>query len=612
MGDNKENRWRGLWWKSTIGVVLFLLIAVSVIAIKFDAIALSFINRSLSAYLVDGGDLKTINCQLLTGSCELGDLSISQPAFAQIPVLKLERFAMQIDLSTLFSDEIVIEKVVVKDLKVSLVRDKTGTLNIEKLLIPTTDNALSADKFVSSDLSLPTIRVQSIEVKNFKIHVIDAVTKKRWMARIRIDFDANDLQLRDMLNGDIFLGEIMVVLSEFSVDQPAGFGSGKLLTVDKITVESGPLDLLSSDYGVKNISVDGFSSSMVVPPDGVSNFHQLVTLLANSKQKSSTKHSEVSATQSSSSFAHDLPHIFVEKMTIEHGNLLLRDESIGTVPVEISLDEIAADAQSINLFSIQSDVNPATLSATFILNQPNGLPVAYFGSFARIGPFNDEIPPLNAQMRLVGFKLDTLGPLFPKSVRAAIGASGFDVGAALSLKSDSIKLQARILTDENIVYDAIRVQGKLSDPKIEVDAILAGFGRVTGGIFNFGKGSLSASYDVAKTGVDITTGVGSSVYHMGKNLGSSLFKTGAGLATFNADQVVEGTVGATGGSFGLMSDAIRSAGSTTSSGLNTSMSSLRGASGVAAWDSEIPERYQAAMTQAQTALSEMAYPLQTD
>lgn len=612
MGNNTENRWRGLWWKSVIGGVLFLLIAVSIIAIKFDALALYFLNHSLSTYFVAGGNLKTIHCKLTSGICELGELSISQPNFAQTPVLKLDRFTIQIDPTTLFSDEIAIKKVAVKGLKVSLVRDKNGTLNVEKLLIQTTDDAPAAVKVDSSDLSLPVIRVQSVEVKNFTIHVIDAMTKKPWSAHIRIDFDANGLQLRDMAKGDVLLGKIMLALNNFSVDQPAGFGSGKLLTVDKVTVETGPLDLSSNDYSVKNISVDGFSASMLVHPDGASNFQKLVTMLANSKQKNFTNEGETSVAQLSSNSCHDLPHIFLEKMTIKQGSLLLHDESGGEVPLELSLNEISAEAQSLNLFSMTSVANPAALSATFKLDQPHGLPVAYFGGFARVGSFNNGIPPLNAQIRLVGLKLDTFGPLFPESVRTAIGASGFDAGAALSLKSDSIKLQARILTDENIVYDAIRVQGKLSTPEIEVGAIMAGFGRVTGGIFNLGKGSLSAGFDVAKTGVDITKGVGSSVYHLGKNLGSNLFKAGAGLVTLNADQVIEGTVGVTGGSVGLVNDAIRNAGSTTGTGLSSSISSLRGANGVAAWDSAIPERYQAALIQAQTALSEMAYPPQTD
>jgi len=141
---------------------------------------------------------------------------------------------------------------------------------------------------------------------------------------------------------------------------------------------------------------------------------------------------------------------------------------------------------------------------------------------------------------------------------------------------------------------------------------LAGFSRVKGGLVNLGKDSLSASLDIGKAGVNITKGVGSGAYQLGKHLGGQLFNVGAGLVTLDAAKVGAGVVGSTSGTVGLTSNVIQETGSTTTTGLKNSASSLQGTSSVSTWDEAIPERYQKTLIQAQAALAEMPYPPVTE
>jgi len=602
-----KERSRGLWWKIIAGGLLLLLIAVSVIILKVDAIALSLVNRALEASLVKGGQLESIHFELLSGRCELDNLSIDQPrGFTEPALLSLGKLTVQVDPATLLCDEIVVDKVAIENVAVRLIRDKQGQLNIENLLVqsdqppssPTTDN---------NDFKLPAVWVKSIGVGNLAVHVVDHLTKKQWTANLRIDLTVDDLQLRDIFHGDVLIGKVMLALSNLHIDQPAGFGSDKLLTLDKLAVKTTQFDFSSAEYLLDDISLQGFTTSIIIHKDGASNIQQLfASLLGLSDGEFSEVGTDVS---SESSFS---PIIRIGQVDINGGTLTLHDEALMEQSLNIFLEKISIQVEKLSLFDPASDADPASIKATFELLQPEGLPTAYFCGFATLGPVGNEIPNLNSQTRLVGLKLDTLGSLIPTAERKALGASGLDAGTSLSLNSDSIKLHGRALTDRYIIYDTINIQGPLSAPKVKIGALLAGFNRIKGGLVNLGKDSLFASFDIGKAGVNVTKGVGVGAYRLGKHLGGHLFNVGAGLLTLDAAKVGAGVIGTTSGTVGLTSDMIKETSTTTAAGLKNSASSLQGSSSITIWEEEIPERYRMTMIQAQAALAEMPYPPVTE
>lgn len=147
------------------------------------------------------------------------------------------------------------------------------------------------------------------------------------------------------------------------------------------------------------------------------------------------------------------------------------------------------------------------------------------------------LPPTNAQVRLIGLKLDTLGSLIPPATRTALGADGLDTGLALALNNGRISLNALALTDRNIRYDTIKVQGPLDAPVVEIAPIFAGVFRVTDGLLSIGKSGLGTGISIAEGGFDVAKEVGSGTLKIGKKLVTGLFDTGTGLVTLDQQQV---------------------------------------------------------------------------
>jgi len=186
-------------------------------------------------------------------------------------------------------------------------------------------------------------------------------------------------------------------------------------------------------------------------------------------------------------------------------------------------------------------------------------------------------------------------------------------GVAIKLNSEAINLNASLLSDKNVHYDAIRVHGPLDAPAVEVGTVLAGvYSRVSDGLVNLGKGSLLAGVDIAKGGLNVTKQLGSGALKLGKNLEEGVLELGTGLVTLDRRRIKKGIEGTTRDSLGITLDSVQGSGTAVGGGLKRSVSDLKGEAGVKAWNAAIATRHQAAMQLARKALSHMPYPPDTD
>ena len=147
------------------------------------------------------------------------------------------------------------------------------------------------------------------------------------------------------------------------------------------------------------------------------------------------------------------------KIVLDGGPLTYRDEMIAAEPIVARLGDVQLTVNDLRLFSDATAAGPAAVSLAFELAQPSNLPTAYLGTLARIGPLGAGIPMVNAQARLVGLKLDTLGSLVPPATRTALGATGLDAAISLVMAADGIDLNAEALTDRGIHYNGLRIHG---------------------------------------------------------------------------------------------------------------------------------------------------------
>jgi len=272
------------------------------------------------------------------------------------------------------------------------------------------------------------------------------------------------------------------------------------------------------------------------------------------------------------------------------------------------LKDLQVVVSQLRLFDENKAADPAAVSVSFQLKQPGKLPAAHFGFLANMGPVGQDIPPINAQARMIGLKLKTLGSLLPPATRTALDGDGLDSGMALALNDGRISLDALVLTDRNIRYDTIHVRGPLAAPVVEIAPVLAGVFRVTDGVLSISKSGLDTGISIAGGGVDVAKEVGSGTVKIGKKLVDGIFDTGKGLVTLDGGKVKEGLAGSAVGTIDLTLDSVKGSGSAAGSGLDQSVSSLTGSAAAQAWDKGIPTRFQTAMQRAQKALAKMPYP----
>ncbi|MBC2717934.1 MAG: AsmA family protein [Desulfobacteraceae bacterium] len=778
-----EKKQRGWWWKIPVGIMLLLSVSLAVVILNINSIAHYQVNQALERFLSGGGGLDTVDIQLKAGRIELAGLTINPPqGYGTDPLLSLKTLELDVDLTSLFGDEIVVDQLVLKGVSIVLVRDKQGQLSPMKLVVPAEEmskseapesNESNDDSEEQAPLSIPAIRVNSIRFENLSVRLIDQLADDHWSAGLHFDLAVDDLQFRDLLNQDILVGQVNLALSGIKVDQPAGFSQTPLLAVDQIeltspgfdlsasrlpvskvlldhlvasvernpngvinlqllldswmpdtspdtpdtaqpeeiaaaqssagdkpatkagmptlvfediqlkaialqlldhvdgepwragfdgldinvrglevgdfaqqalsldsfaldlrgvavdqppgfdtenlaglerfSVTTGGLDLASSELVITEVLVQGLISSVIMPADGLSNLQQLNDALLPATEETSDNNSQPEVEAAVSTSENRLPVVLFEQIRIQGGSFNFRDETLTEEALVLPMDNIQLEVTQLRLLDDNAAADPASASVSFELGQPGDLPTAYLVCVAAIGPVGSGVPPVNSQVRLTGFKLDTLGALVPPATRTSLGATGLDVGLALALDTDTINLYAAVLTDHNIHYDAITVRGPLDAPVVKVGAILAGvYSRVSDGLLNIGKGGLGAGVDIVEGGVDVVKEVGSGALDIGKNLGVSLFEVGKGVATLDRQELSEGLVGSTRGTVGLTFDSVKGAGSAVGGGVESSVSELKGDTRVQAWDEGIPTRNQEAIQQAQEALAKMPYPPVTD
>jgi hypothetical protein len=575
---------------------------------------------------VDGLQLRDLlNQDIIVGKVilALSEIKVDQPAgFSQTPLLMVDKIGLAIPGFEFGTSRLPISKVLLDHLVASVERNPNGITNLQKLFdawVPdrsgakqqkkTTIVQLSAGDKPAAAAGMPTLVFEDIRLKSIALQLLAFVDGKPWRTGFDgLDINAMGLDVGGFAQPQITLDSFSFDLKGAVVDQPPGFDTDKLARFERLTVTTDGLDLDSPEYVVKQVLVQGLVSSVTVRKDGSSNMQQLNNALFGRTEKVSESTAQSKVEKEISSSENIQPMVRFERIQMEGGSLIYRNETLSEDALIFPLDNIEMEVTQLRLFDDNADADPALASMSFELGQPGKLPTAYFGSVAAVGPVSGGIPPVNAQVRLTGLKLDTLGSLVPQTTRTTLGATGLDVGVALALDAETIKMQAFGLTDRNIHYNAIKMQGPLNNPNVEIGPVLAGISRVSGGLLNMGKGGMRAGVGIAKGGVDVTKEVGSGVLKIGGSLGKNLFKVVTGLVTVDKQQLGEGIVDATKGAAGLTADSVQGAGSTAGDGLKGSFSDLKGDVVLQAWDDEIPTRHQAAMQQAQKALAEMPYP----
>lgn len=568
-------------------------------------------------------------------SIAISKLNIDQiPGYSEAPLLTLDNVSLTANNLNLSSPNIPLHSLLLEGLAISVEQDSNRELNIQQLIsswqpqdhhtaeannTPITEATPSIKETKPSEeeakpanTTVPSISIGNIKLNSISAQLLSHVTPQLW----RTGFDQLDIQLTDLgiAQNNITLGNAGLTLKGIEVDQAPGFGDEKLLSLEQLAISTDTLDTAAEELTVNKIALHTLSSSIHTNAEGLSNIQALSDTLSGKTELATAANAEQPATKpqaesSSSTPQKPLPIINIEHILMDNSSLTYSDAAIASKLLTFPLRNIEFDTRQLRLFDNNPEAAPASIGLAFELEQPNALPNAHLGAIAVMGPINTGIPAINSQVRIGGFKLDTIDPLIPPSSRTALGADGFDAAIAIALNHQAINLTASVLSDQNIAYNAIAVKGPISAPTIEIGAILAGvYSRFSDGLINLGKGGLNAGLDIASSGVGIAEAVGSGTISIGKNLGVSLFEAGTGLVTLDQQQLSHGLVGTSKGTLDIGYNSVAKSGNAATGGLKGSYQNLDGSNALQAWNDGIEARYENSMLQAESALLQMAYP----
>jgi hypothetical protein len=373
------------------------------------------------------------------------------------------------------------------------------------------------------------------------------------------------------------------------------------------------MDLTKKEIVIKKVLARGLASSVSVRSDGLSNLAKLNQSLIGAPGNTNKRETKPAVAFDGSASAIKLPAIRFQQIRFEDGSFHYRGEVLAEEALVFPLNNIQIEIDQLHVMGEKGNVEPTIASVAFELGQPRGLPTAYFGGLAAIGPVGSGVPLINSQLRLTGLKLDTLGSLIPPATQTAMGAAGIDADLTLTLDTERIRLETTIVSDQNIHYEALKVQGPLATPEVEMGPVLAGvFSHISEGLVSVGKSGLDAGVKVAEGGVDAAKQAGAGTIKVGKHYGKSFAHFWAGLVTLDERRMEKGLLGTTKDTLDQTVDSIIDTGAAAGGGMQRSVSGLTGQAMLRSWDEGIRVRHQEAMQQAQDALAKMPYPPVTE
>jgi hypothetical protein len=247
------------------------------------------------------------------------------------------------------------------------------------------------------------------------------------------------------------------------------------------------------------------------------------------------------------------------------------------------------------------------LTATLL--QP-GKSNAYFGLEAYTGPLGGVAPTINAQARLVGFELDTVGDLVPSGTAQAIGGSAFDTAIKAAVDQALLDVSIRLTTIANHTL-ALNIGGTPAEPEFDKSAVLFNvFGRGFGTAFNIAGNATDMGMAAAGTTLKTAGNLGKDTGKAVTSLGKGLFKTAQSAAKGDIKEAAK-DLGGTGK--GLVTDtasAVTDTGKGLASGVGEAGSAAVGGKHATAWRTEVWQRWTNQWQSAQAGAAGMPYPPQ--
>lgn len=655
-----KKRRRGLWWKIPLWLVLILVVLVVLVILNLSTIVTKVANAKLPEVLGTAASVEKIELKPFSGLAAIHGLKIAQPeGFGEGQAVELGKILAKVDLGSLKSEEgILVEAIELHGLTAHVDKDAEGNLNLAQLgpkPVPAADAEegeqgaagdeaeggaedlpesaeWSAEVEVASE-PFPGLRIARVDVSDIAVSYTDATTGDE-----PIDISLGNLTIQvadgaiDLAQGvAVRLGQGSVTLEDVKIAQPSGFGDDPLLHLPSAQLDIGSEPFVDNLVRLERLELSGLRAHIVRDTNSVMNVARLgggpypepevSTDAAEEEGKTEADAAaeaeaavdeEAGEAEAGDPVGFVLGQLVLSDFGITYSDAALAEQLIAFSVADMDrtdsrfvdqgLTNEFLSVENLMVFGKQDGAEAAEIELNFSLNQE-----ALLTLLARVGPVGAGVPDVNAEAKLSGFMLGSVGPLVPPGVRETVGANGLDLKLDLALTAETIDLTGTAITDKGHDYP-VHVAGPLKKPTIELGIFSAVAGRLTGGALNLAGGTAGAALDVAE-------GVGGGAVDLAKGAGSTVGKVGGGLlgavkaaATLDVGELKDEMKEATVGAVQEAGDAVQEAGGTVVDTAKDGMGSVKGDKKTMKWLEGVPARHAEDVAAARAALEAKDFP----
>jgi hypothetical protein len=394
-------------------------------------------------------------------------------------------------------------------------------------------------------------------------------------------------------------------IRDLRIPQPEGFDKGSLLSLPELNATFRVTSFKQPSLTLEKIGLKGLEVHLAKNKKGELNASLLVPE-PSPDPAHSTPAGEGSTPGPDGPKTLD---VLTERLTIDDGTFSYDNSSVGDDPVSVLLAGLQLTADHLHLAPSRSGEKdlPGSVRLTGRLVQPphpNGL----LGLFARIGILGDDLPTLNAALRIGGLELESLGSVVPAGASTTLGGDSLDLSVDLALAPEVLDTKVKVEAPAGQTL-SFSVGGTPRQPALETsDVLFTLMLRSGGGIGNLAGNVGGAGAELAATTVTSAAAVGIGTAKAVGSVGLGLFDTTKGAATADLDTMLEGFHKTTAGMAEQMAGGFVDAGDKMATGTVEAGSATAGMDRTKDWRASHNERWSQAWQEAQARVREMPYP----
>lgn len=163
--------------RKTLRIVIICLSALIVLGIVLRILLSPMIvyiaNRQLPKYFASEAKLKEVHLEILGGRATIRGLTIKQPkGYGDDLLIDLPEIKVKVNVWSLFASTLTVDEIIVTELKLHLVRDKDGKMNVANILPPAEERKPEPSEAPKA------VRIKKISVRNSSVQYSDSALGK--------------------------------------------------------------------------------------------------------------------------------------------------------------------------------------------------------------------------------------------------------------------------------------------------------------------------------------------------------------------------------------------------------------------------------------------------